>query len=96
MSTGSHTGAKGGGLHLGARPQAEHHHISLKAHATPPITMSRSGIVSSLWLQDNLNAMILFVAEDGIAMGSFGQTQTVCDYKRRINIASLNTRQQRM
>src|SRR6266851_9377132 len=59
-----------------------------------PLPRSRVPYLS--WLEDNLDAMILFVAKDGIAVGGFLQAQAMRDHKCRINIAALDALQQGM
>jgi hypothetical protein len=48
-----------------------------------------------LGFQDDLNALILFMFEDIVAVRSIIQAQTVCNDEGRVNLASLNTLKQR-
>jgi hypothetical protein len=51
-------------------------------------------MVRYLWAQDNLDALLLFVPEDLIAVRCVIQAQAMRDDKRRINIALLNAPEQ--
>ena len=60
------------------------------------VTISvRSGGLHA-WLHDHLDAVVSLLFEGLISIGRIFETESVSDYKRRINLAKLNQLQQRL